>query len=106
MKADFVCPKCRGILLGDGNTKRCPSGHTYDRARAGYYNLLLGSSGGTHGDNATMVEARRKFLSGGYYLPLAERLGELVSRAALECKGYCGTPKLSHDSLSTPFHLS
>ena len=75
---DFVCPKCRGRLFADGNTKKCNNGHAYDRAKAGYYNLLLGSSGGVHGDNREMVEARRRFLSGGYYLPLVERLCEIA----------------------------
>ncbi len=77
---DFVCPKCRGVLrlLGGTNTKKCENNHSFDKARAGYYNLLLGVGGGTHGDNAEMVEARRNFLSRGYYSPLAERLAELV----------------------------
>ncbi len=76
---DFACPKCKGalVLLGT-NTKRCALGHSFDRARAGYYNLLLGAGGGAHGDNAEMVEARRDFLSRGYYAPLAGRLAELV----------------------------
>lgn len=75
---DFACPKCKGELTLDGNTKKCKSNHCYDKAKAGYYNLLLGVGGGTHGDNAEMVEARRVFLSGGYYSPLAKRLAELV----------------------------
>ena len=58
----------------------CSNGHSYDRARGGYYNLLLGSSGGTHGDNREMILARREFLGAGYYLPLAERLSELTLR--------------------------
>ncbi len=66
------------MLLDGTNTKRCTLGHSFDRARAGYYNLLLGVSGGTHGDNAEMVEARRDFLSRGFYSPLAERIAELV----------------------------
>lgn len=75
---DFACPKCKRALKLDGNTKKCENNHSYDRAKAGYYNLLLGVGGGTHGDNAEMVEARRAFLSGGYYEPLANRLAELV----------------------------
>jgi 23S rRNA (guanine745-N1)-methyltransferase len=76
---DFVCPKCRKELaLCEGGVKRCPEGHSYDRARAGYYNLLLGSTGGTHGDNRQMVEARARFLSLGFYEPLAEKVAELV----------------------------
>ena len=75
---DFVCPKCKGEFVLDGNTKKCKSNHCFDKAKAGYYNLLLGVGGGTHGDNAEMVEARRAFLSRGYYEPLAQRLAELV----------------------------
>ena len=75
---DFVCPKCKGALTLLGNSKRCDGGHTYDRAKAGYYNLLLGVGGGTHGDNAEMVEARREFLSAGHYRPLADRIAALV----------------------------
>ena len=75
---DFVCPKCRGKLVICGNTKKCVLGHSFDRAREGYYNLLLGAGRGTHGDNAEMVRARREFLSIGHYAPLAERVAQLV----------------------------
>lgn len=76
---DFACPKCKEKLLLDGNTKKCINNHCFDRAKAGYYNLLLGVGGGTHGDNAEMVEARRAFLSRGYYEPLADKLAALVT---------------------------
>ena len=75
---DFACPKCKGELVLDGNTKKCKNNHCFDRAKAGYYNLLLGVGGGTHGDNAEMVEARRAFLSRGYYEPLASRVASVV----------------------------
>ncbi len=74
----FACPKC-GEKLNILDTRcACPEGHSYDRARGGYYNLLLGSTGGTHGDNKDMVLARRAFLGGGYYAPLARWLGGLA----------------------------
>lgn len=74
----FVCPKCREKLnILDGRCA-CDNGHSYDKARGGYYNLLLGASGGTHGDNREMVLARRAFLGGGYYAPLARWLGGLA----------------------------
>ena len=76
---DFACPKCKGELVLAENTKKCINNHSFDRAKAGYYNLLLGVKGGTHGDNAEMVEARRDFLSRGYYEPLADRLAALVT---------------------------
>ena len=80
---DFACPKCKGELVLDGNTKKCLNNHSFDRAKAGYYNLLLGVKGGTHGDNAEMVEARRDFLSRGHYEPLADRLASLVAELTL-----------------------
>ena len=84
---DFACPKCKGALTLVGNTKKCSLGHSYDRAKAGYYNLLLSVRGGTHGDNADMVEARCAFLSRGYYGKLADRISALVCEytPALSC---------------------
>ena len=85
---DFICPKCGGPLETVGeNTKKCSLGHSFDRAKEGYYNLLLGSSGGTHGDNAEMVNARREFLSYGYYTPLCDVLSSMVieNTSPFEC---------------------
>ena len=67
----FVCPKCGEKLNIIEGCARCENGHSYDRAKGGYYNLLLTQKGGTHGDNKEMVLARRAFLSAGYYAPLA-----------------------------------
>lgn len=82
---DFACPKCKGAMTLFGNTKKCENNHSYDRAKAGYYNLLLGVSGGIHGDNAEMVEARRAFLSRGYYGRLSCRVAELVTLHTPAC---------------------
>lgn len=67
----FVCPKCKEKLNILEGRCACERGHSFDRARGGYYNLLLGSGGGVHGDNREMVLARRAFLGGGFYEPLA-----------------------------------
>lgn len=75
----FVCPKCLSPLCEEGGRAVCRLGHSYDRARGGYYNLLLSSSAHTHGDNKEMVLARRAFLGAGHYRPLAERVAELVT---------------------------
>lgn len=77
---EFVCPKCGGRLYIRGSSAVCGGGHCFDRARSGYYNLLLGAGGGTHGDNREMVEARAAFLDGGYYRPLAERLAQIACK--------------------------
>lgn len=75
----FVCPKCMGALaVGESGAAVCPAGHSFDRSREGYYNLLLSGTGGTHGDNREMVGARRAFLDTGAYLPLAEAASRLV----------------------------
>ena len=79
----FVCPKCKLPLeiMADGRAV-CKAGHSYDRAREGYYNLLLRSVGGVHGDNREMVLARRAFLDTGAYLPLADALYGAVRETA------------------------
>ena len=75
----FGCPKCmRPLAVGERGVAACGGGHTFDRARDGYYNLLLSNTGGTHGDNREMLEARRRFLDTGAYLPLAHKVAELV----------------------------
>ena len=73
----FLCPKCKSNLIECDGRAVCREGHSYDRARGGYYNLLLGGAG-THGDNKAMVQARRDFLSEGHYEPLVRRLCERV----------------------------
>ena len=74
----FVCPKCAGKLNIEEKRCVCPLGHSFDKSRGGYYNLLLSNVGGTHGDNKEMVLARRAFLGGGYYEPLAQGLARQV----------------------------
>lgn len=74
----FICPKCKEKLNIEEGRAVCSNNHSYDRSRYGYYNLLLGQSGGTHGDNREMVEARRRFLARGFYSKLAERISELM----------------------------
>ena len=76
---DFVCPKCaRALTVGEEGTAKCSENHSYDRARAGYYNLLLSSVGGVHGDNLEMVDSRHAFLDTGAYAPLANTVAMLA----------------------------
>ena len=75
----FVCPKCKGKLnIYDGGTAKCDKGHSYDKSRYGYYNLLLSERGGVHGDNKEMVLARREFLSANFYKPLSEKIADII----------------------------
>jgi 23S rRNA (guanine745-N1)-methyltransferase len=75
----FVCPICNKQLNIDGGKSAvCASGHSFDKSRKGYYNLLVGR-GGAHGDNREMVLARRAFLARGFYEPLASFVAESVA---------------------------
>ncbi len=78
----FVCPVCKQKFNMSVGGVVCPSGHSFDRAKEGYYNLLLGR-GGLHGDNAEMVKARRKFLERGFYSPLASRVADFAKKCLL-----------------------
>ena len=72
----FICPSCGAPLSEEPNRWFCPRGHSFDRARSGYVNLLL--PGDKHaklpGDNKLMVAARQAFLNREYYRPLADAL--------------------------------
>ena len=84
MQTIYICPKCKAPLLFSERVAKCAAGHSYDRAKEGYYNLLLTSVGGTHGDNKEMIDARRTFLDAGYYEPLSDALNTLVCKNLAE----------------------
>jgi 23S rRNA (guanine745-N1)-methyltransferase len=77
----LTCPICQAALQAVDNGVVCPANHRFDRARQGYLNLLPVQHKNSRdpGDNAAMVEARRRFLDGGHYAPLAKRLAELAA---------------------------
>ncbi len=84
------CPSCGGPLHpetgcpGPGSL-RCAAGHTFDVSKQGYVNLLPPgrASNQRSGDEAEMLRARRRFLSGGYY----DRFSETVSEMAGDISG-------------------
>ena len=63
-----------------GTSLRCSNGHNFDIARQGYVNLLGAQDKRSRdpGDGKAMISARRNFLDGGYYQPIANRLSQLV----------------------------
>lgn len=80
---ELICPVCGGALERNERTYRCPSGHSFDRARSGYVNLLPPAPGGKRrGDDKLMVRARTAFLDKGYYDRLAELLADCADRYA------------------------
>lgn len=80
----LICPICQQALSVVDNGVACPANHRFDRARQGYLNLLPVQHKNSRdpGDNVAMVEARRRFLDGGHYAPLARRLAELAAERA------------------------
>ena len=74
----LICPVCSlPLSLGEKNAS-CENGHNFDRAREGYWNLLLSSSGKGHGDDKGMLLARRAFLESGHYEHLLSALRETL----------------------------
>ncbi len=84
MKMQFICPVCKEKFEKKGNSLVCVNGHCFDYAKSGYVNLLTGSKGGNHGDNRLMINARRGFLSKGYYEPLRNGIVRAVEDRAFE----------------------
>lgn len=76
--AQFCCPVCGQPLIKGEKTFSCAGGHSYDRARTGYVNLLRSQSSGKkrHGDDKRMVAARSRFLEKGYYRCLLDAVAE------------------------------
>ncbi|MBQ9859593.1 MAG: methyltransferase domain-containing protein [Clostridia bacterium] len=82
MKDLFVCPQCKRALIREESLYRCSAGHCFDMAKEGYVNLLPVQQrhSKTPGDDKTMVAARTRFLDGGWYAPLRDKLCRLVDR--------------------------
>lgn len=84
MQHTHICPKCGGSLSLNGNSYLCENRHTYDIARSGYVNFLLSDRMNSRlpGDNKLMVNARKSFLSKGYYSKLMENFCDTVKKHA------------------------
>ena len=78
----LICPNCGQPLQEEAKAFHCPAGHSFDRAKSGYVNLLM--PGSKHsvqpGDDKRMVDARAAFLNEGYYRPLLSSVVEMVGR--------------------------
>jgi 23S rRNA (guanine745-N1)-methyltransferase len=83
----FICPLCQTNLQRTSNTKICANNHHFDIAKEGYLNLLPVNAKNSKnpGDNKEMISARRAFLNSDGYLPLAEKVSELVSLYLANC---------------------
>ena len=72
----WICPICGLPLTAAEKCWRCGRQHSFDRSRSGYVHLLPANRkhGKMPGDDKLMVDARRRFLEGGWYAPLADAL--------------------------------
>lgn len=78
---ELCCPVCGEVLQQEEKRYCCETGHSFDRAKSGYVNLLISHQSGTqHGDDKEMVRARRDFLEKGFYEPLQKALCDAVLR--------------------------
>ncbi len=78
----FCCPICGGALEREHGSYGCGKGHRFDVAREGYVNLLPANRRHSKapGDDSQMVLARSRFLDGGWYAPLRDKLWRLLEQ--------------------------
>lgn len=82
-KPVLCCPVCQKPLIRGEKNYCCEEKHSFDIARDGYVNLLLGTAG-THGDNRLMIAARQSFLNAGFYCDLATAYAAMLQKLPLE----------------------
>ena len=89
---ELICPVCSRSLQAKAHYYICPKGHSFDRAKSGYVNLLQKQRHRQRGDDADMAKARRDFLNAGYYQPLLDAVASqaIAHRAARIADIGCG----------------
>lgn len=81
----LICPVCKNTLTRQGNSLKCVNNHSFDFAKEGYVNLLLGSkSGDKTGDSKDSARARHQLLNKGYYTCLKKYLGTKLNGTVLD----------------------
>lgn len=92
----LICPICSEKLTKENRSFICKNSHCFDISKEGYVNLLHGKnkSGSLIGDNRDMANARRLFLSKGYFSALSDGLidtiKELTAEKPVLCDICCG----------------
>ncbi len=81
----YSCPLCHQSLFLDQRTYRCDNNHQFDLAKEGYVNLMPAHHKRSKdpGDNKEMIQARRTFLNAEYYVPMRQRVAELLQALPL-----------------------
>ncbi|HIW96669.1 MAG TPA: methyltransferase domain-containing protein [Candidatus Corynebacterium gallistercoris] len=108
---DLLADPVDGSRLSAGDeewrTLVSESGHSYDVARQGYVTLAGGSGLRYSGDDASMIEARETFLSGGHFAPFVESVTHHVEQV-LDESGlpHGAAPSLVEIGAGTGYYLS
>ncbi|MEB3754326.1 putative RNA methyltransferase [Acinetobacter sp. MD2(2019)] len=78
----LMCPVCRENLGLNERTWGCAQGHRFDLAKQGYVNLhvVQHKHSKQPGDTPEAVDARRAFLSAGFYAPLRQAVEALLAK--------------------------
>ncbi len=74
------CPCCGLPLVQQNKTYKCQNNHCFDLAKQGYLNLLLANckKSKNPGDDKVMIESRHAFLQQGYFLPLKQKIEQIL----------------------------
>ena len=88
----LLCPICHAPIETGASVWRCSHGHCFDVARQGYVNLLpVQQKHSLHpGDTPEQVRSRRRFLSAGFYAPIAEAVCAMLGKAEHVLDVGCG----------------
>ena len=87
---ELICPVCSRSLIAEPRRYFCAKGHSFDRAKSGYVNLLQKQKHRQRGDDAEMAKARRDFLNKGYYRPLLDAVASAAGHSAWIADIGCG----------------
>lgn len=78
----LLCPVCNCELTDKETAFTCNNGHSYDKAKEGYVNLLLANQKNSKepGDNKLMMNARKSFLDSNAYKPLLDFITTTIQK--------------------------
>ena len=78
----FICPICKTEFTRVENSLKCVNKHSFDISSSGYINLLKPGkmNNAKAGDSKEMIRARSNFFECGAYLPIQEKICEIVDR--------------------------
>jgi len=107
----LICPVCKEALTRSASEKsfNCLNNHSFDVSKQGYINLLTNSQKNSNqpGDSKKMVQARRDFLSKGYYSELSSKMNQFIfNQLQFPVTDLNADPRLNANSNSTPPPLS